>query len=456
LPPAAVAAEASRWICGMIERTACYGHHEYDSPQYHPWHLLPMVVLADHAGDRHLREQAAKMATLLTADMALEYFHGAWAGGHSREGYRQNTWTRSGDIAVLQYLYFGDEHFDPERHRHPLAGIAVTAAWKPPALLARMALDREAPRVVRKTKAAREIFRHSPGQAQPVRKYTYLSRSFALGSTQTGLPGAPAGPIDLVSWDLTWDGPKHSAKIACTHPYRDPRRFSAFLGGLPQTIGRGIAAHKPYLQSRDRLFGATPYERMVQHEGALLVLYRIPETDDDPYVNLYLPMSSAWRQAHGWLCADMNSFYVAVYPIGDYRWERIIEDDHIDGWLLRIDSLHAGVALEAVEATDAGTFEAFVEARVAAAVDTDQWPRPGRVRTTTTDGVELELDWRQSPEVHRVDGEVVDYERWPLYDAPGVRAPGTGRVVFEHDGERLELDFGVDPKAERLPMRVIG
>jgi hypothetical protein len=118
LPPAAVAAEASRWICGMIERTACYGHHEYDSPQYHPWHLLPMVVLADHAGDRHLREQAAKMATLLTADMALEYFHGAWAGGHSREGYRQNTWTRSGDIAVLQYLYFGDEHFDPERHRH--------------------------------------------------------------------------------------------------------------------------------------------------------------------------------------------------------------------------------------------------------------------------------------------------------------------------------------------------
>ena len=35
LSPEANRREATRWILGMIERTAINGHHEYDSPQYH-------------------------------------------------------------------------------------------------------------------------------------------------------------------------------------------------------------------------------------------------------------------------------------------------------------------------------------------------------------------------------------------------------------------------------------
>ncbi len=58
---------------------------------------------------------------------------------------------------------------------------------------------------------------------------------------------------------------------------------------------------------------------------------------------------------------------------------------------------------------------------------------------------------------HRVDGQEIDYEAWPLYEAPGVEgAVGTGRVVFRRDEEELELDFGVDPQGPMLPMRVIG
>ena len=74
--------EASRWIGGMIERTAVNGHHEYDSTGYHTEHVSPYIALADHAADPHLRHQAKQVLSLLVADMALEYFHGAWAGGH--------------------------------------------------------------------------------------------------------------------------------------------------------------------------------------------------------------------------------------------------------------------------------------------------------------------------------------------------------------------------------------
>ena len=85
-----------------------------------------------------------------------------------------------------------------------------------------------------------------------------------------------------MSWDLTWAGEKHQAKITCNHPFQGPERFSAFLGPHPLNARRAISSDKPYLQSADRLFGASPFERIVQYEGAVLVVYRIPEDDEAP------------------------------------------------------------------------------------------------------------------------------------------------------------------------------
>ena len=447
-------AEAVRWILGMIDRTARQGHHEYDSTQYHHCHLLSMVALADHAGDPRLRALAERTATLYVADMALEYFHGAWAGGHSREGYRQNTWTLVGAAASLGFFYFGGVPFDPEAHRDEMVCPAMTARFRPPALLAEVARDRSRPTVVKKTKAPRTIYRHADRESRPVRKYTYLSPSFALGSTQTGLPGAPAGPIDLVSWDLSWAGSKHQASIVSSHPYLSPGRFSAFLSGLPQAIGPAVAAPKPYLQNPDRLFGASPFERMMQHESALLVLYRIPPEDPAPYVNLYLPRAVTWAEKEGWVLGDAGAFYVGLRPIGPYRWQEIWEENHLDGWLLRIEGRDVGLALEAVEGGAVGGFQHFCEEIAGPRLDLTGWPEPGRVRFESIRGHELDLVY-DGP--HRVDGDEIDYETWPLYEAPGVQAPlGAGRVMFRRGNERLELDFEVDPEKPMLPMRVIG
>ena len=456
-PPAAMHAEASRWLLGMIARTATIGHYEYDSTGYHTEHFVPNLALAEHARDPQLRRQAGQIVNLLLADMALEYFYGAYAGGHSREG-NVNTWTQVGPGQALNYLYFGDEEFDPERHCQTYATPAVAARYRPPALLARMALDRATPHVVRKTKAPRAVYRHVDRPSEPVRKYTYMSRSFALGSTQTGLPGAPAGPIDLTSWDLTWRGPRHQAKITCNHPYRCPRRFSAFLPDLPQRVGRSVGTRKPYLQVSDRLFGASPYERMMSHEGTIIVLYQIPDDDEAPYVNCFLPKAHTWHEQDGWILADLGEFCVGLRPIGPYRWEDIHEaggdGNWIDGWLLRIDDANAGFALEAVEMEEAGSFDNFRRVRSGAHFDLTGWPDEGRVSMQTFAGVSLEMAY-DGP--HRVDGEAIDYAAYPLIDAPGVHAPlGTGRATFRHGADTLTLDFDIDPDAAPLPMRVIG
>ncbi|MBT6149766.1 MAG: hypothetical protein HOH74_30280, partial [Gemmatimonadetes bacterium] len=323
-----VHAEASRWIFGMIERTARFGHHEYDSTIYHILHMVCMMALADHARDEAMRRQAENVLALFVADLALENFHGTWAGGHSREGDRQNTWTYPGSIAGLHYIYFGGE-FDPAIHCDSRLGPAISSRYRPPSILAQLANDRDQAHVVRKTRAPRTIFRHAKRDADPVRKYTYMSPSFALGSTQVGLPGPPAGPIDLVSWDLTWLGPRHEAKIVSNHPYRESGRMSAFLSETPQTIGPLVGRSKPHLLTDDRFCGASPYEQMLQHEGAIIILYRIPATDDCPFVNLYLPRSIDWTQQDGWIFGSQGDFHVGIMPLGPSSWIRL-RDRQVD------------------------------------------------------------------------------------------------------------------------------
>lgn len=452
--PAQIHAEAKRWILGMIDRTVRYGQHEYDSPQYHLCYVFCTLALTEYAADAQVRGQAEKALLLYITDMALENFYGGWAGGHSREGYRKNTWQKTGDIHGLHYLYFGGEPADPSEHVTNMTGPALTSSWRPPVLLYRIATDRSTSHAVRKTRAPRTIYRHVEREAQPVRKYTWMSRSFALGSTQTGLPGAPAGPIDLVSWDLTWKGTGQTAKIVCNHPYRDARRFSAFLSELPQSIGRSVGGHKPYLQAPDRLFGGSPYERMMQHEGALIVLYDIPVDDAAPYVHAFLPRPVHWQEQDGWIFGALDGFHVALFPLAPYRWLEIHQDTQVDGWLLRMDSCRAGLVVEAVEADEAGEFTAYRDRRAAGPPDTSEWERANAVSVQTYHGHHLRLI-HDGPAT--VDGQALDYAAYPLYDAPVISsAMNTGKVEIRHGNDRLSLDFAVDPAAGDIPMRVVG
>ncbi len=464
LSAAAIVAEATRWILGTIERTALWGHHEYDSPQYHMEHLAAYVGLYEHACDPHLRRQVRQMIDLLVGDMALEYFRGSWAGGHSREGYRQNTWTRVGPVQTLQYLWFGGEAFDAAHHLHSFAISSVVAGYRPQPLFAALALDRSQAHVVRKSRPPRTLIRHTDRDAAPVRKYTYMSRSFALGTTQLGLPGPPAGPIDLVSWDLTWHAPVHQGKISANHPYLHPGRFSAFLSPLPPAARRAIGDDKPYLQRPDRLFGASPFEQLMQHCGLVAALYRLPDDDESPFVNLFLPRSLPWVHRTQWLLADAGAFFVAVRPLGRYTWERIRESsndsimvtggDQIEGWLLRLMDRRTGVLLEAVEADEVGDFGSYVEQRTARDVDLSHWSEAQQLTIASFQGVTLGMGYDGD---HTVDGVPVDYDAWPLYEAPGAAAAcGTGRIAFRHGNDALELDFGVDATHPTVPMRVIG
>jgi hypothetical protein len=193
---------------------------------------------------------------------------------------------------------------------------------------------------------------------------------------------------------------------------------------------------------------------MMQHESAIIVLYRIPEEDPVPHVNLFLPKGMVWAEQGGWILGNEGRFYVGIRPIGHCRWLETLDADLVDGWLVRIDGHEVGLTLEVAEARETGTFEAFCDTMAGPRLDLSGWPEPGRVEFETLQGHRLEMTY-DGP--HRVDGMAIDYGAWPLFEAPGAKAElGTGRFVFSHGGERLEVDFGVDSERPILPLRVIG
>ena len=203
---------------------------------------------------------------------------------------------------------------------------------------------------------------------------------------------------------------------------------------------------------------------MLQHEGSIVVLYRIPEDDEAPFVNLFLPNGYAWREKNGWILGDLGDCYAGIFPIGPYAWQDIREDEGgiymvhggslIDGWLLRLNSLHTGLVLETIEADEADSFDTFCQQRAARAPDLSQWPDRQRVTCETTTGHSLDITYDGE---HRVDGELLDYDAYRLYESPNAEADlNTGKMTFEREGEKVELDFGIDPEKPLMPMRVIG
>jgi hypothetical protein len=114
--------------------------------------------------------------------------------------------------------------------------------------------------------------------------------------------------------------------------------------------------------------------------------------------------------------------------------------------------------VEAIEAADVeGGFDAFVSSRTGA-LDVANWPAQGRATMRTMSGARLEMGWPASGEaVRKTDDQPIDDE-YDLYEAPSIAQAklGDGRIIFEYDGERLELDFGIDAASPLMPMRCVG
>ncbi len=431
--------------CSHIVR---FGQGEFDSTTYAVLYFASFATLRDFAAAPLLRRKAGMALDWLLANAAGEWLNGLYTGAHSRDYHPTVTHADAPGGIAAAWLYFGGRTPNLAAGEPHYAAVNALSAYRAPAAVVRAATERSRPFVRREThdvvgagmpthdgNATRLLAGGAlrgfgyVGRAG-VRKYSYMAPGYALGSMTDGAVGDIVWSGQLRRWSLQWDAEADGSKLFFHHPF-------------PDTGGEG----ERYVE---RWLGSSPYEQVLQHGGALIALYDIPEggqyqyaprrphpSDADSYVDGFVPERALLRleedAASGWLFAHGDAVLIGVKPLRPYRW--VGRDASGRRERLRCDGLrHAVVVQTADPAAYRGADDGAGEDRIAAELRRFRDALLARTRVKASglepaeDGAPpLAVEYETlSGDVLRfvfdgdrsVNGEAIDPDEWPLVEDP--------------------------------------
>lgn len=430
--------EAEEYLRSWTDLTTTMGQGEYDSPHYMRVFLAPMAMLFAYAEDPAMRQRASMVLDYLIADFAAESLHGLSGGAHSRIYEREVIvpWRAAG-ASRMAWLLFGNTPFASSGE----SLIVALSGYAPGPLLHGIATDRSRPYVHRELKRTRHRMRYSDVRNAPVYKYTYVRPEYVLGSTQGGL----LQPIQQQTWSLIWnvDDPREERNtLFSLHPYSSPTELGTYFAELPEFVTELVTRSKAEYDSPDKLTGGSPYEQVVQHEDALIALYNIEPGTRFEHVNAFFSadLTEVEGDPSGWIFARGGDAYIAYHPLAPYTFEP--QADVWDSTLVhrRLVSPHLknGAVVQVAPASQFASMEAFQAAVRALPLETHTAPVPS-VRFTTLSGDRMEAAYGETP---RINGTLVDYAGWPLYEGPFMTAaPGSRTLDLHYGPMHRRLDF---------------
>lgn len=432
-------AEAEDYLVDWIDLTTSRGQGEYDSPGYMSFYVAPMAMLYGFAEDPAMRRRGEMMLDYLLADFYAETFDGVHVGASSRlyPGPLLNRSLENG--AGHAWLLFGNTPFLPRGE----AFIVAMSGYEPGPILHGIATDRSRPYLERELKRTRHRMRNSDVRNVPVYKQTYIRPEYAVGSTQ----GGSLQPIQQHTWEVQWRlaDPRAGQNMLFTvHPYSSPREGTMYFAEPWEMVTELIARSKREYDSAEKWTGGSPYEWVAQAEDAVVALYDIPAGTRFPHMSGFFAKGLAVREedASGWIFARGGEALIAYRPLAPYTWqaEPVAAGEAVGTGAMRLHSPHGknGAVVQTAPASAYATFEAFKAAVRALPFAAEMTGRP-RVRFTTLAGVPMDVTFGETPVI---GGRPVDYDAWPLYDGPFLRAErDSRRLEMRHGSMRRTLDF---------------
>jgi hypothetical protein len=439
------------WLRAWGESRCIYGHVEFHSPVYFMTYMMPLLNLRDCATDPDVRHMAEMMIDYFALQHAVSHLDGMYAGGHSRTYDHLRVHTRASLAQLWSFMFFREDQVEMPN----AALMAFTTAdsdYVPPSPITRAALDRTNAHEVRERHA--EVV--SNGVSVDIQRYTWMTDSFALSSLQ----GA-SWPDHQSRWSLKIAGANPHSVIFTNH-----RRNSEKWGYW---------------------HGASEHEHLLQHKGAIIASYRIPDGDSYPEIHGHLPYEAdewltdpsvfAFDTEPDWFFLRVEGTYVAIRPLAPFRIEErmyegpMIEDAPFAGDRYRefiSKGVLSGVIIEAACVTDWQSLDDFADAVRNSQPDIDV--TSGTVRYQTLDGTLLELvnpgtqegaesfadadgvvpsvqshnHYRaQRPQARfSIEGETPDFTDWPSLGAPSANSEfGSGVYTVGEPGDGIKLDF---------------
>lgn len=449
---ASVAYQASLdWLRWWGATRCVYGHPEFHSPVYSMTYTMPLLNLRDCTSDPRVRRMAEMMTDYIAVHHAVNHLDGTYAGGHSRTYDQTIVHTKRHPSQLWSFLYYGAKRIEYEQALWLLFSAADSDYVPHPAIIA-AALRRDAPFLARERHA--EVV--SNGVPVDIQRLTWMTDAFSLSSLQ----GA-SWPDHQLRWSLKIAGRNPHAIVFTNHP------------GKSEKWGTW--------------HGASEYEHLLQHEGAIIVSYNIPARDPHLHVYAHLPEhADVWspepetlggETAPRWLFLRIAGAFVALYPLAPFHIERanyegpLLEGAGFTGqpyWRIALAHRVCGLVLEASTASRWASFDEFVSAAGKSRPEllnggsavryrtlggatlelTNPGPDPGAPSWVQPDGTvpvaATHLHYRaQRPNAtFAIDGASPDYVDWPSLDCPFARSEfGSGVMRAEWDGHGVELDF---------------
>jgi len=277
-----------------------------------------------------------------------------------------------------------------------------------------------------------------------------------LGSSQGGL----LQPIQQQTWSLLWKDENATEKTNTMfglQPYSNPLEGTMYFVNDWDTVTDLIARSKVDYDSPDKMEGGSPYEQVFQYKSTLIALYSIPEDTRFPHILTLFSreLENRVEDPSGWIFAKGGPVYVAYRPFAPGEWKSIDWTGLLKGGaggffstnfaefaegseFYFSESLNNGYIVQIAPVSEYSSMKAFIDDINQLPLEFSMEPNPS-VTFTGLDGATLSATYGEAP---AVDGEVVNYQDWKLFDGPFSQAEKASESVeIIYGNETYSLDF---------------
>jgi hypothetical protein len=441
-------AESRAWLLEWMDITTTRGQGEYNASHYIGEYAIPMLMLAVWADEPEMRQRGRMMLDWIFAELATVTLDGVLRGPNSRTDDTSVLERWNALSSFFSWILFGNT--PPTRGYGGWGNYFAVLArhYEVPEVIHRIATDRAGDILQRDRARTRRFWRYSDELSPPIFKTQYLRKHYAVGSYQGGL----SDPIQTHVWDVTWAEPdprgKHNT-IFSLHPHSSGRVQQMYFCTFPEPMPEGVTYEgKPSYNQADKLLGCSPYEQVLQDLDTVVALYSIAPGEDFQQVNGFFSkdLRDVVEHPSGWIFARGGRALLAYRPLAPYEW--IAHRHYPSGWsrdtvlsggrTLVSPHPNNGTIVQAADESEFESYEAFQEAVAALPLEYRLEPRPS-VRHRTLRGREIEFAYGRPP---MVDGTLVDYDGWKLFEGPHLNAEvGGRRLTITHGRLERVLDF---------------
>ncbi len=435
--------EARGYLLDWMDTTTTVGQGEFNCTHYIGEYVIPMIMLSTWAKDPEMRLRGRIMLDWLFADQFVNTLNGVLMGANARTDDTSVIERWNGLATTFSWLMLGNT---PPTLSYGGWGIyfaVIAKNYELPEVIYRIGVDRDGDYVQRDLKRTRRRWRNSEVLFAPIYKTQYVRKDYAVGSYQGGM----ADPIQTHVWSVSWDLPDprgvHDTMFSM-HPISSSFDMQAYFTELPDQMIKGVAKEgKPSYDLPDKILGGSRFEQVFQDLDTVIALYDIPEGTRFPHINGFLSkdLEDFSVDASGWLFARGGNTYLAYRPLAPYTIEPLTKfksswsDERIETGDQRLYSPHRrnGTIVQAASADEFASFDAFKAAIRALPLSYAMDPVPS-VKFRTLRGKDVVCAYGRAP---IVDGQVLDYSKWKLFEGPYLNAEkGSRRLTMTHG--RLE------------------